>query len=278
VSDLGEAALQYARHGLRVFPCEARGKRPLTKHGCLDATTDLGQIRGWWRRWPRANIGLATGAGPGWLVVDLDGAEGEANWAGLADRYGHSETLEQATGGGGRHLVFAYPAERELGNSAGKLATRIDTRGKGGYILVPPSAHPSGRSYRWRWPDDPARGDAGQGVLELYQRPAWALPQTPAPLPEWVLRLLTWTPPAAVVRACTSTTGDGTGLVRFVAQQEQGARNHGLFWAACRALERGLGDDVLDGLRLAAVGAGLPDWEARRTIGSARTRVGARHG
>src|SRR6266511_4388055 len=41
----------------------------------------------------------------------------------------------------------------------------------------------------------------------------------------------------------------------------RGARNHGLFWAACRALEQGHGDDLLDALRLAAVRAGLPDWE-----------------
>ncbi len=138
--------------------------------------------------------------------------------------------------------------------------------------------HPSGRLYRWRWPDAPAPAGGGQGVLELYERPPWALPRAPGPLPFWIEQRLTWTPPPPLVRAYPTMPSDGTGLVRFVAQQERGARNHGLFWAACRALEQGHGDDLLDALRLAAVRAGLPDWEVCRTISSARTRVGGRRG
>src|SRR5262245_10407698 len=35
------------------------------------------------------------------------------------------------------------------GNSAGKIASGIDVRADGGYVLVPPSVHPSGRAYHW---------------------------------------------------------------------------------------------------------------------------------
>ncbi len=81
---LRDAALEYAAAGLPLFPCEPRGKRPLTRHGFLEATTDRGQVAAWWQRWPRANIGLTTGPGSGWYVVDLDDVPGAESWAGLA--------------------------------------------------------------------------------------------------------------------------------------------------------------------------------------------------
>jgi Bifunctional DNA primase/polymerase, N-terminal len=78
------AALAYAQLGYRVLPlhhpvsrnaiqgrgmlcscsdpaCGAVGKHPLTPHGLKDATSDLGRLGRWWRRWPQANIGLVTG-------------------------------------------------------------------------------------------------------------------------------------------------------------------------------------------------------------------------
>lgn len=59
---LPDAALAYAPRGVAVFPCAPDAKRPLTRHGLLDATTDRGQLVRWWRRWPQAKIGLTTGA------------------------------------------------------------------------------------------------------------------------------------------------------------------------------------------------------------------------
>ena len=46
--------------GWPVFPIVARGKRPLTKHGFKDATTNTAQISDWWAQWPDANIGTPT--------------------------------------------------------------------------------------------------------------------------------------------------------------------------------------------------------------------------
>ncbi len=83
------AALSYADRGLRVFPifevdAEGRcacgkdcgrdaGKHPRTPHGFKDATTDTAQITAWWSRWPKANIGIATGDGIAVVDVDVHG-------------------------------------------------------------------------------------------------------------------------------------------------------------------------------------------------------------
>lgn len=140
-----EAAVAYARLGYAIFPCRPGDKAPATPHGCKDATTDEGQITAWLGNQPEANIGLAT---DGLLVVDVDGAENP--W--LADQPDRQRNLDAApvslTPGGGRHHLFRQPSGRTWGNSSGRLAPKVDTRGNGGYIVVPPSVV-GGKAYRW---------------------------------------------------------------------------------------------------------------------------------
>ncbi len=128
--------------------CTSVGKHPRTRHGLHQATTDARTIRGWWRQWPDANVGVRTGAAPagaGVIVVDIDPAHGgEESLARLEREHGAlPATLEAATGGGGRHLWFAHPGIT-VPNSAGRVGAGIDVRGDGGYVLVSPSRHASG--------------------------------------------------------------------------------------------------------------------------------------
>src|ERR687898_380583 len=71
-----KAALAYAGRGVPVFPCERGAKRPLTRNGHWDATTDRRTIERWWERWPTANVGLPTGKKSGILVLDVDVEDG----------------------------------------------------------------------------------------------------------------------------------------------------------------------------------------------------------
>jgi hypothetical protein len=164
-----ESALAYARMGYAVFPCVPGGKAPATKHGCKDATTDESRIRAWWQKQPNANIGLATA---GLIVVDVDGAENP--W--LTDQPDRQQALAASplslTPSGGRHHVFRQPAGKSWGNSSGKLAPKVDTRGNGGYIVAPPSVV-DGKAYRW------AEG------FELLTSPA----EIPEP-PPWLVEIL----------------------------------------------------------------------------------------
>lgn len=167
LSKLGRSALMYAaQYGWRVFPLHSidngactcgdakctgtkPGKHPRTPKGCLDATTDTGVIRGWWERWPDANVGIATGGGL--VVIDVDPRHGGDD--GLVDlrrTLGElPDTVECLTGSGGRHIYVSVGEGVVVRNSAGTLAPGVDIRGEGGYVVAAPSVHTSGRSYAW---------------------------------------------------------------------------------------------------------------------------------
>ena len=151
MSTLYGAALEYQARGLPIFPCQIRGKAPACASGCLDATTDIHRINGWWGRISDLNIALATGKPSGLFVVDIDGERGRKTLADLEDKYGKlPPTISVITGrdGSGEHFYFRLGGHR-VRNSAGLMGANIDIRGTGGYVLLPPSVHPSGRIYCW---------------------------------------------------------------------------------------------------------------------------------
>jgi Bifunctional DNA primase/polymerase, N-terminal len=145
---LQASALALASRGVPVFPCAPRDKVPAIRGGFYSATTNPETIKRLWRI-PDRNIAIPTGSSSGFWVLDIDGAEGEANLDDLQHKYGSlPPTREAITGGGGRHLLFKYTGP--IQTTVGRIAPGIDTRGDGGYIVAPPSIHPNGRAYAWR--------------------------------------------------------------------------------------------------------------------------------
>jgi hypothetical protein len=163
------AAAWYARRGIAVFPVKARDKVPLTEHGVKDASADPTAVHAWWSRWPNANLGVACGVPSGVLVVDIDGADGEAALEALAAEHGALPPCPEVRTGKGRHLWFAH--DERVRNSVKRLPS-VDTRSTGGYVLAPPSVHPSGAVYRWV---------PGRAITDL----------EPPPPPEWLVAALT---------------------------------------------------------------------------------------
>jgi hypothetical protein len=249
-------ALRYARGGLPVLPlhtpsrdgcscgnprCTSQGKHPRTAHGKDDATTDLATIEQWWRRWPDANVGVRPPVGI--VVLDVDPRHGgDVALAELEARHGRlPDTLTARTGGGGWHYWYAYG-----GRAKGTLCPGVDVKTHSGYLVASPSIHSSGRRYEW--------------YREMRTVPA----------PGWVRQLLD--PPISNVIPLRRAGSVATtaGLVRVVALAPQGERNRRLYWAACRAYERGGHSAVLAELRAAAAEVGLTDTEIDRTVDSAR--------
>ena len=150
MTPLGHAALKLAARGLRVFPVIRGAKKPAIGDNLKLATVDDTIVRKWWSNLD-FNIAIATGPGSGVWVLDIDGEEGESTLRRLEAEHGAlPATVESITGGGGRHLFWRWPAGVEIRNSQVRAdIPGIDIRGAGGYTIMPPSIHPSGRAYAW---------------------------------------------------------------------------------------------------------------------------------
>jgi hypothetical protein len=197
--DTLKAALAYAQRGWLVVPlhnpkqgvcscrkqgCSSPGKHPRTEHGLKDGTKDARQIEQWFARWPDANVGILTGQASGLVVLDVDGEDGKASLQALTAAHAPlPKTLCVKTGRAGSdgkrkgcHYYFRAPAGAPIRNSAGNLGKGLDVRGEGGYVVAPPSLHPSGLLYEWLAPEQP-----------LADLPAWLLAKLaeakPAPEP-----------------------------------------------------------------------------------------------
>lgn len=184
-----QAALAYAeRLSWAVFPCS--GKVPAVKggRGCLDASIDPHIIAGWWRDYAEANVGIATGEQSGIWALDLDGDEGEDSLLELTREHGSlPTTVEQLTGGGGRHLLFRHVDG--IGNRAA-IRPGVDVRGTSGYIIASPSTHPeTRRRYHWEVDHRPLEveiAEAPPWLISLISRPAEAQTPGDSDRPEWL--------------------------------------------------------------------------------------------
>jgi len=242
---LAKAAAAYAANGWAVFPLKQGEKVPAVKHGVKEATTDAGQVADWWakREW---NIGVACGQPSDLFVLDVDGQEGIDTLVGLG--HGFPATLCQTTPSGGVHFVFRHMPG--LGNTAGKLGPKLDTRGDGGYIVAAPS-EVAGRQDRWLGKD------------------------TPQPVPGWLLTALK--PAKRELKPVRKADMGGyagkvaTLELNRVETAPEGTRNHTLNRSAFSlGTLVGAGllgvEDVRARLVDAALACGLPEAEARTTV------------
>jgi Bifunctional DNA primase/polymerase, N-terminal len=236
----------FARRGVPVFPCRPGKKTPATRHGYLDASTDPDQIREWFEHHPDRNLAVVTGA-PGPDVLDIDERGQAGSGFNALARLSAAGLLAKASGrtrtpSSGLHIYFAGSHQR-----TSHLATcHVDFLAQGGYALVPPSQI-DGKPYQLITVL-PGRGgmdwDAAVRLLEPARERA---PETRGQAPGERI----------------------DNLARWVADQREGNRNNGLFWAANRALEADHAAD-LSPLAAAARQAGLTDPEITRTLDSAR--------
>jgi Bifunctional DNA primase/polymerase, N-terminal len=254
--------------------CGQPAKHPLgslVPHGIKDATTNRARVLAWWTRHPHANIGLATGHL--FDVLDVDGPAGERAIRQLAAAHGLASSGPLVrTGGGGWHF---YLAPTGLGNVHPRGLAQVDWRGRGGYVVAPPSRHASGHPYQWLTGRDldTAPGQVPSVLLERLQPRQLRRPTGPDQLP---------------------TTADGSGeryaraalaqeLAR-VATAPVGQRNRQL-WESTRNLYNLVATgalserEVQQGLLAAADRCGLLTDEprqTRRTLTSGR-QVGLAH-
>jgi hypothetical protein len=148
--------------------CKNAAKHPRTWKGVRDATLDPEQVTAWWTRWPAANVGGAVGDA-GYWVLDVDGPAGAASLADWLALRGYTlpPTLTTRTGGGGVHYWWRT-GDRVPRNRVGVLH-HVDVRSRGGYVILPPSLHRSGR--RYELVDGAEIGDPPPWLVDLVAPP-----------------------------------------------------------------------------------------------------------
>lgn len=168
-----DAALALVRAGLSIVPIDHHTKRPLCRLLPRDAEgkpvwapfqkriADPMEVSAWFTNGLTKSYAVVAGTvsggaqGNGLLVLDFDVARFYEAWA-LAVGDLAAGLPVQRTGGGGYQVFLRCPepgenaklawVECETEHSGRRVA--IETRGEGGYAVVPPSLHPSGNHYQ----------------------------------------------------------------------------------------------------------------------------------
>lgn len=257
----------------RVFPLGRRGsarKRPALSGWRDAATCEPAALAALASAYPGCNWGAATGPGSGVWALNLDGAEGRRSLEALIGDHGPLPLAPcQRTGGGGLQLFFGGPADRAVRNSASKVSSNVDVHGEGGFVVVPPSIHPSGDRYRWL-------GGRAPWEIEPPQAPPWLLDLV-APPPKARKRL-----ERPRIRGDRYARAALTQAVERVMAAPVGARNSTLnreAFGTARLIGDGLSDAAWrDALSSAGERAGLEAAEVERTLARAlRGRMEAPH-
>ena len=97
------------------------------------------EIENWWEIEPDGNVGITTGQGV--AVVDAD-SEDAAAWV---EAHLPRTPWRVKTGRGWHYYYSENWGARNVVNERGK----VDVRGRGGYVVAPPSIHQTGSEYSW---------------------------------------------------------------------------------------------------------------------------------
>lgn len=290
-----EAALIYAAQGYRILPlhtprrdhagtiigcdcgaprCDgdpksnAWGKHPRIDAWQRDATTDPAILRGWWAKWPQAQIGLACGPDSGVWVLDIDGEAGEQSFLQMEAAHGPvPATRTIRTGSGGRQMYFRYPDTGKIGQRSGVFIkdSHIDVRGVGGQVVAPPSWNRNGA---YTVCDDDEIVSAPEWLIRLCeprdsvapeQRGMWSAPPVGAEADATAKRL--W---AYLQKGCAELAAMGPNSGRNETLNRLAHRAAGLL-AAAPVLNAA---EVQEMILSAAIAAGLSPGEARGTLNS----------
>lgn len=261
-----DAAADLVSLGFRVIPLMPGKKLPLVKAWQRMASDELETLCRWAKQWPDANIGVATGAASGVLVLDLDVKDGRNGIATIDRLAASGKRLPAAplvaTPSGGRHLFFRMEpgVKNVVGITRGGrgFGDGVDVRAAGGFVVAPPSVLENG-SYRWlvpaMTPTFPRLPDWAAAML----RPKEQLPRQPFA--------------AKAVDETDRAQRSLEAMARSVASAPSGCRNSLLNWAAFHAGNLARNGKLSSGeisarLMQAAAAAGLPRPEAEATIAS----------
>lgn len=247
IEDIASTAVQYVQHGWKVIQlhdvvaghcschdgptCESAGKHPVARKWQMTFLATPEQVRAAWLVRPTANIGVVTGPASGLWVLDVDPEHGgNQRLTELESQFGMLPTgYTVTTGSGGLHFYFDLAGVGfDLSNSRGRLPLGLDVRGRGGFVVAPPSVSGKGPYSLLR---EERVAPAVGWLLEQVRPAARAVAD-----PEQVRQMMAGAAPRdghAYVRAAVGA------LLGELAGAPPGMRNETAFRVACRLVEFG---------------------------------------
>jgi len=142
------AALTYLKkYHFSVIPIPKGKKYPVIKWEEYQKRLPTEQeVVDWWTKRPDSNIAIVTGIISGIYAIDLDDSEAEKTFNELVPDTLIMPTV--STPRGGKHHYFKC-IDSELRNASFLLGKKMDFRGNGGIVVVPPSVNGTGKPYTY---------------------------------------------------------------------------------------------------------------------------------
>ncbi len=155
-NDIYEAAKYYVEHGFSVIPLKPRSKEPLIPwKEYQERLPTPEELKEWFegKDTNDVNVAIVTGRVSGNLVVlDFDSEDAFKRFYERVKKASEillrdlSNTWIVKTGKG-FHVYFRLHSPDMVPRTRVRLADGIDVKGEGGYVVAPPSVHPSGCRY-----------------------------------------------------------------------------------------------------------------------------------
>lgn len=154
-----DIALTYLAWGWSIVPQAPGAKMPTVKWKPFqDERPSSELVESWFAKWPDAGIALILGPTSNVFVIDVDGTEAHAV---LINRLGKEPSAPKVLSGSREpfryHLFFQCPNSVVTRAKLTPWHEKLEFRGFGGILIVPPSKHKSGHRYVWapgRSPDE----------------------------------------------------------------------------------------------------------------------------
>jgi hypothetical protein len=177
-------------------------------------------------------------------------------WAAVTARGGH---------------IYLRASNGEVENISGNILGELEIRGRGGYVLAPPSVHPSGAKYQWIAQD-------GNEPPSIHSKDVnWLLTANGQPIQLEVTanpirNRGKWSSP--LVSPASNLSNATRDYLSNGHQIAEGSRNKRLFSAACDLAGNHYSHNEAESILLpVATMSGLPYKEARASVASAYGRV-----
>ena len=165
---VNELAAEYVDSGWSVLPVRPEEKRPYMTNWLQYTKTRApkAMVDSWFTNLAGAGVGVVTGRISNMVVLDVE-HDCPYPIEELLKRY--PTQMVAKSGGGGYHLFYLYPTNQTRVANRVRIFEGADLRADGGFIVLPPTMHPSGNRYEWV-----KRGPLGAfpvALLELQAQP-----------------------------------------------------------------------------------------------------------